>query len=613
MVCSGVAGTLWYKANRIVRTNVFQFACSVAMPSALVAGAMKAFENYSSHGDFLGEILAASGTAMYSNISFLIGFLIVFRTSQAYARFWGGCTSVYQFMASWSDGAASLIAFCKASKADQETVLQFQQTLMRLLSLLNALMLTELSQGEGEDAPVSEEEVFPEKRAQPIEFELIDIGGLDLESVRAIEAEDRKIQLVFQWIQCLIVENMASGVLAIPPPILTRCLQQFAGGMEKFEDALKIVKVPLPFPYLAAIEVLLMVHWVISPLIVIGWTSDPFAAAIMCFIQVFFFWSLNATAAELENPFGTDAEDLDTQELQNELNGRLRCIILFAHIPTPQAPELLEAGTPMRVDQVFLPDMNLPPGCVPQPRSQPVFAGSKSPASVAPVSKPAPTPVPDVAAAAAAGKPSAATYPNMRQVSAFEPLARPVGRLLEHRADQNGHLPAGKDETSTPMLRPIKRKAQVKAQEPEAKLGGWPRSPSVEDRAARPAPVDRCAEASSSSQGMSFRGMRSPPNAGLATSRADNALRMQNERQLLENLPPSRLCVLFHGGMPDADRGDRGGRGDRGDRGDQSDRDVEKGYATQQYRFGGAERCSSAPARGSVESCSMTLSVDQFH
>merc|ERR1712012_841499 len=91
---------------------------------------------------------------------------------------------------------------------------------------------------------------------QAWKFELLDAAGIDDDSLVAIRESDAKVELVFQWIQQLIVENITQisgeerkGVLDIPPPILSRTFQELANGIVAYNDAIKVSSIPFPFPY----------------------------------------------------------------------------------------------------------------------------------------------------------------------------------------------------------------------------------------------------------------------------------------------------------------------------------------------------------------------------
>mmetsp|Transcript_44893 Transcript_44893/g.100928 ORF Transcript_44893/g.100928 Transcript_44893/m.100928 type:complete len:568 (+) Transcript_44893:23-1726(+) len=267
-----------------------------------------------------------SDNAVWGGFSFFVGFLVVFRTSQAYSRFWEGCTSTHKMGAEWFDSCSALMAFTKASPADPNLILKFQNTLIRLFSMLHAAAL-----GEIEDCG----EIDDYTNVSAFNMELIDAGYIDEDSLRTIRDSDAKVELIFQWIQQLIVENIGTGVLAIAPPILTRSFQEIANGMVHFHDALKISNVPFPFPYAQTCDCLLLLHWFIVPFVVSQWCEKAWWAGVFSFIQVFTLWSLNLIAVELENPFGTDPNDIDGEKMQMEMNNHLRMLFRDSTRKTP--------------------------------------------------------------------------------------------------------------------------------------------------------------------------------------------------------------------------------------------------------------------------------------
>jgi len=283
--------------------------------------------NYLKH--FAKEDSVMTNNAIWGGFTFLVGFLAVFRTSQAYSRFWEGCTSTHKMGAEWFDCCSSLMAFCKHSRAPMETILEFQNTLVRLFSMLHAAALGEIEDNGAPDAHFSDVEAF--------KMELIDANSLSPQALRAVRDSNAKVELIFQWIQQLIVENIRTEVLNIPPPILSRSFQEIANGMVHFHDAMKISNVPFPFPYAQTCDFLLLLHLFVVPFIVSQWVKKAWWAALFSFIQVFTLWTLNLIAVELENPFGTDANDIDGGEMQLEMNNHLR---LLLHIDTLSTPGL---------------------------------------------------------------------------------------------------------------------------------------------------------------------------------------------------------------------------------------------------------------------------------
>merc|ERR1719282_664079 len=177
---------------------------------------------------------------------------------------------------------------------------------------------------------------------EAFKYELLDIEGIDPISLQTIKESDSKVELVYQWIQQLIVENIDSGVLVIPPPILSRAFQELANGMCQFHEAIKISSIPFPFPYAQTCNWLLIMHWFVTPLVVSQWVTEPWWGAIFSFLQVFIYWCLNCIAVEIENPFGKDANDIDAQRMQTEIN---RHLLLLVEAPTKRTPHLSDELT----------------------------------------------------------------------------------------------------------------------------------------------------------------------------------------------------------------------------------------------------------------------------
>jgi len=226
----------------------------------------------------------------------------------------------------WFNASSSLVAFCRCSKTNQAKVSDFIHVVIRLFSILHAVALADI-----EDS-VSE-------RFEDIEafrFELIDIDGLDLNTLRALKNSDCRVELVFQWIQQVIVEGIETQVLTVAPPILSRAWQDLIQGMSAFQEAIKISTIPFPFPYAQTCDCILILHWMVTPFIFSTWVSTWWWAAIFTFLQVFVLWALNFIALEIEHPFGMDANDLDGKHMQAEMNRHLKLLVdpVVTQLPT---------------------------------------------------------------------------------------------------------------------------------------------------------------------------------------------------------------------------------------------------------------------------------------
>lgn len=309
--------------------SVFPMAVLIAIPCSCVTFTLKYCMQLELLQPFLVDeeegILKDSST--WAGFMFLVGFLIVFRTSEAYSRFWAGCTSTHQMRAEWFDACSGLIAFCKYSLAPPSMTTEFQHTLVRLFSMLHAVALADIEDSNSDR--IEEVNAF--------QYELIDAQGIDEESLASIRTSSAKVELVYQWVQQLIVEHIDTGVLRIPAPILSRAFQEIANGMCQFHEALKISTIPFPFPYAQTCDCLLLLHWFCTPLVVSHWVTEPWCGALFTFVQVFIFWSLNLIAVEIENPFGADENDIDAQAMQEEMNNHL---LLLLQPSTKRTPNL---------------------------------------------------------------------------------------------------------------------------------------------------------------------------------------------------------------------------------------------------------------------------------
>lgn len=241
-------------------------------------------------------------------------FLTVFRTSQAYARFWEGSNLIHKMMGNWVDAVSAAFAFTRYSSRDVRKLKEFKHVLVRLVSLLNAMVLGEL---EGMEA----------REKREFEYELLDINSLTAESLEPLKKTKSSPILVHHWVQELIVDAVKTGVLNIPPPLLTVVFQELGQGMVMYQEGVQLTRVRFPFPYTMTMVVMMNIISILTPVAFCTWTTGYIWPVVFTFLFVFAFWSLHFTAAELENPFGDDANDLDMRKIQSDVNARLLTLL----------------------------------------------------------------------------------------------------------------------------------------------------------------------------------------------------------------------------------------------------------------------------------------------
>ncbi|CAE7798265.1 ATP6 [Symbiodinium sp. CCMP2592] len=234
----------------------------------------------------------------------MLAFLVVFRTTQAYSRYWEGATKLKQVRGEWFGAASSLFAFCSRKEEKEDEVAKFQHLLVRLVSMLWATALEQLA---GHD----------------LGFEVLDISGLSSESVAYVRQQEDKCEVILQWIQAAVVNHIDSHVLDVPPPIITRVFQELSRGRVSLEQVQTIIDVSFPFPYAQMIAFALMANSLIMPVLCASAMESEAWCWGITTISITALWGVNYTAGELENPFNDDWNDLPLRDYCEEMNRSL--------------------------------------------------------------------------------------------------------------------------------------------------------------------------------------------------------------------------------------------------------------------------------------------------
>lgn len=256
--------------------------------------------------------------------------VVVLRALHGQVRFQQQCSCVRSMQAEWFGAASSLVAFCRFSTADGRAVMEFQHKVLRLFSLLHAASLVELARRTPESARAPWE-LF--------DMELIDAQGLDKQSIHAVQEAECVVELVFQWLQILVVDNVKVQVLSGPPSLLTRGVQRLGDGLCNFHHALEVANSTCLRPCVQIADVLLLLHSFVTPIMTSALVDSPLCAGIACFVQCFALWSINAIAVRFENPSDKTFGDLYGKDLQRAANSQLLQLLRPA---AGRAPELSE-------------------------------------------------------------------------------------------------------------------------------------------------------------------------------------------------------------------------------------------------------------------------------
>lgn len=297
--------------------SVFFRASLYAIPAAIVAVLLLYMDEwFPNRREEMG--LHEPGTSTIWNASsIMVSVLLSFRTSQAFARFWEGTGLLHQMRGEWFDTVSNCVTFSISTmKTRPVEVTKFRHTLVRLMSLCHGSALEEIS-------------------LNMVKVASIDAFGLDentLSHLRLCQEKHgfNKVEVMLHLTQTLITWAQSEGVkiLPTPAPILSRVYQTISRGFVNLLNAKKITDTRFPFPYAQLIAVLLYMHILLTPCIITGTVHSKVLAATLSFIPLFGMFSLNFIAAELENPFGLDANDLPLYKFQEEMNS---CLLMLLH------------------------------------------------------------------------------------------------------------------------------------------------------------------------------------------------------------------------------------------------------------------------------------------
>lgn len=268
--------------------------------------------------DELGIGAEVGGSTMWNVTTGAIVLLVNFRQQQGLARFWEGTGLLHQMRGEWFDTVSNCVTFSIAAKPKMpEQVQSFRHALVRLMSLCHGSALEEIADNS-------------------IQLPAIDTYGLDTGTLNHLrecheQYQFNKVEVMLHLVQSLITQAHYQGVLTVAPPILSRVYQTISRGFVNLLNAKKITDTRFPFPYVQLITFLLTLHCFLTPLIITAVLKSKVLAAIISFIPVFGMFSLNFIAVELENPFGTDDNDLPMGHFQEEMN---TCLLMLLHTNT---------------------------------------------------------------------------------------------------------------------------------------------------------------------------------------------------------------------------------------------------------------------------------------
>eukprot|EP00928_Gymnodinium_smaydae_P038985 TRINITY_DN26744_c2_g1_i2.p1 TRINITY_DN26744_c2_g1~~TRINITY_DN26744_c2_g1_i2.p1 ORF type:complete len:281 (-),score=38.08 TRINITY_DN26744_c2_g1_i2:75-917(-) len=129
-------------------------------------------------------------------------------------------------------------------------------------------------------------------------------------------------------LQSIITQALTDGVITCAPPIASRVYQTISRGFVKLLNAKKIQDTKFPFPLAQLIILLLVIQTFLTPLMISAIIRGKVLAFIFTLVPLWGIFCLDMVSIELENPFGTDDNDLPLRHFQDEMNN---CLIMLLH------------------------------------------------------------------------------------------------------------------------------------------------------------------------------------------------------------------------------------------------------------------------------------------
>ena len=236
-----------------------------------------------------------STTVMHSLLGFVISLLLVFRTNTAYDRWWEGRKL-------WGDlvnNSRNLMLKINAFLPDDQKKLK--NNVRILISNYAFALKNHLRGGFKED-------------------ELEEHPNLHIIDLKYINHTPNKIALqLYIEVDELVKQKLISEAKLLVLNEELRSFTNIAGACERIKNT------PIPYSYSSFIKRIIFLYIITLPL---GLVHDLKWATIPTVLFVFYaFGSLELLAEEIEDPFGTERNDLPTDELANTIKKNLKEIV----------------------------------------------------------------------------------------------------------------------------------------------------------------------------------------------------------------------------------------------------------------------------------------------
>ncbi len=231
--------------------------------------------------------------------SVVLGLLLVFRTNTAYERFWEGRKAWGTIVNNTRNLSRSIwVAISEESPLDRQ---EKEQVLSLLVAFAIATKLHLRSQ------PVDETVA---KLVSPMQFAKLQI------------ASSPPLEIVF-WISDYLQSKHEHGQISLYQ--MTQFQHILSGLVDMLGTCERILRTPIPLAYAIHLKQLLLMYCVLLPFQIVEELKWLTAPSIM--LVSFTLFGIEAIGVEIENPFGTDPNDLPLDKICTTIQSNIDDLI----------------------------------------------------------------------------------------------------------------------------------------------------------------------------------------------------------------------------------------------------------------------------------------------
>jgi len=138
-------------------------------------------------------------------------------------------------------------------------------------------------------------------------------------------------------IQRAIITRLHAGGMRAPPPIVSRIFQEISNGLLAYNNATKMKEIPVPFAYVQLNALFLNLFAIfLCPVAIASFTPTVWLSLTTTAVTVISFFAVFIVANEMEDPFGTEANDMPMLAYHEEFCASLCSLMTTAWLPEDQ-------------------------------------------------------------------------------------------------------------------------------------------------------------------------------------------------------------------------------------------------------------------------------------